>query len=164
MVLSKVFNSLWNNLYAFGQNFIAENDQILKTQSIIWSHCTKGTSNCDITVHRTVSSQYLLLQYHSTSYCDVSTSYCDVTIRPNVTSQYILMWRHSWLAYFSEQTGFRWRIIDKEDDPTRPMICTSKSFNFKVNIFVRKTVDFEQMPMWGEWQLSGDEGSYLPKW
>ena len=33
LVLGKVFNSLWHNLYAFGQLFIAVNGQILKTQS-----------------------------------------------------------------------------------------------------------------------------------
>ena len=33
LVLGKVFSSLWYNLYAFGQIFIAENGQILKTQS-----------------------------------------------------------------------------------------------------------------------------------
>ena len=34
LVLDIVFNSLWNNLYAFGQNFIAfVNGQILKLQS-----------------------------------------------------------------------------------------------------------------------------------
>ena len=32
LVLGKVFNSLWHNLYAIGQIFIAENGQILKTQ------------------------------------------------------------------------------------------------------------------------------------
>ena len=33
LVLGKVFDSLWHNLYAFGQLFIAVNGQILKTQS-----------------------------------------------------------------------------------------------------------------------------------
>ena len=33
LVLGKAFNSLWYNGYAFGQIFIAENGQILKTQS-----------------------------------------------------------------------------------------------------------------------------------
>ena len=33
LALGKVFNSLWHNLYDFGQIFIAENGQILKTQS-----------------------------------------------------------------------------------------------------------------------------------
>ena len=33
LVLGKVFISLWHNLYAFGQIFIAVNGQILKTQS-----------------------------------------------------------------------------------------------------------------------------------
>ena len=33
LVLGKVFSSLWYNLYAFGQIFIAENCQILKTHS-----------------------------------------------------------------------------------------------------------------------------------
>ena len=32
MVLGKVFNSLWHNLYEIGRIFIAENGQILKTQ------------------------------------------------------------------------------------------------------------------------------------
>ena len=32
MVLGKVFNSLWHNLYAIGHIFIDENGQILKTQ------------------------------------------------------------------------------------------------------------------------------------
>ena len=32
LVLGKDFNSLWHDLYALGQIFIAENDQILKTQ------------------------------------------------------------------------------------------------------------------------------------
>ena len=33
LVLGKVFISLWHNLYAFGQIFVAVNGQILKTQS-----------------------------------------------------------------------------------------------------------------------------------
>ena len=33
LVVGKVFSSLWYNLYAFGQIFIAENGQILKAQS-----------------------------------------------------------------------------------------------------------------------------------
>ena len=33
LVLDKVFSSLWCNLYALGQIFIAENGQILNTQS-----------------------------------------------------------------------------------------------------------------------------------
>ena len=32
LVLGKVFDSLWHNLYAIGQIFIAENGQILKTK------------------------------------------------------------------------------------------------------------------------------------
>ena len=32
LVLGKVFYSLWHNLYAIGQIFIAENGQLLKTQ------------------------------------------------------------------------------------------------------------------------------------
>ena len=33
LILGKVFNSLWHNLYALGKIFIAVNSQILKTQS-----------------------------------------------------------------------------------------------------------------------------------
>ena len=33
LILGKVLCSLWYNLYAFGEIFIAENDQILKTKS-----------------------------------------------------------------------------------------------------------------------------------
>ena len=33
LALDKIFNSLWYNLLAFGQIFIAVNGQILKTQS-----------------------------------------------------------------------------------------------------------------------------------
>ena len=33
LVLDKVFNSLWPNMYTFGQNYIAVNGQIMKTQS-----------------------------------------------------------------------------------------------------------------------------------
>ena len=34
LVLGKVFNSLWHNLYAIGHIFIAENGQILKIQFV----------------------------------------------------------------------------------------------------------------------------------
>ena len=44
LVLGKVFSSLWHNLYAIGQIFIAENGQILKTQFVIWSHCLASTT------------------------------------------------------------------------------------------------------------------------
>ena len=38
LFLGKVLNSLWHNLCAFGQIFIAENGQYWKHNMVIWSH------------------------------------------------------------------------------------------------------------------------------
>ena len=50
LVLGKVFNSLWHNLYAFGQIYIAVNCKILKAQSVIWSHCSRLSSFQDLNI------------------------------------------------------------------------------------------------------------------
>ena len=44
LVLGNVSNSLWHNLGAIGQIFIDENGQILKNNSVIWSHCSYDTN------------------------------------------------------------------------------------------------------------------------
>ena len=40
-IFGKVVNSPWDFLYAFGQNFIIINGQILKNNIAIWSHWAK---------------------------------------------------------------------------------------------------------------------------
>ena len=41
LVLGKVFNSLWHNLYAFGQISLLKMHKYLKHNLVIWSHCSR---------------------------------------------------------------------------------------------------------------------------
>ena len=52
LVVGKVFSSLWYNLYAFGQIFIAENGQILKAQSGRLVTLGTGNNNCSLNPSR----------------------------------------------------------------------------------------------------------------
>ena len=50
LVLGKVFNSLWHNLYAIGHIFIAKMAYYWKHNFVIWSHCLKALTTLQLAI------------------------------------------------------------------------------------------------------------------
>ena len=78
LVLDKVFSSLWCNLYALGQIFIAENGQILKTQS--GRLVTLLTSEDETRNEKVHSSIFALANTHTHKHLRTRKLYLDRTM------------------------------------------------------------------------------------